>query len=255
MSALLEFECRVPVDGFRVMSFDETKFYNLQPRSDHDWSVDPPPHATEEEQYLLERWGYGIVPHRDFEDYPPEILEVLEPRSDRVKSFDLFKSTSAPFREFADTSTTLEGVTALANRYGSLMGDERIGYVDKWFRSIREMRSAVAAWEKAKAVGDFRKPIGLISSRSRNLYRKTGIDVSIALVENEANGAARLCIRPNDLLDALWTQFALAIDGNQNLRRCAVCRTWFSLEAGEGRSDKLYCSDACRMRAYRKRKQ
>jgi hypothetical protein len=39
-----------------------------------------------------------------------------------------------------------------------------------------------------------------------------------------------------------------------NLRACVQCRKWFTLEAGRGRSDKEYCSNACRMRAYRKRK-
>jgi hypothetical protein len=38
------------------------------------------------------------------------------------------------------------------------------------------------------------------------------------------------------------------------LRTCVQCRKWFTLEAGRGRSDKEYCSNACRMRAYRKRK-
>jgi hypothetical protein len=34
----------------------------------------------------------------------------------------------------------------------------------------------------------------------------------------------------------------------------ALCRKWFTIEEGQGRSDKQYCSNACRMRAYRKRK-
>ena len=46
----------------------------------------------------------------------------------------------------------------------------------------------------------------------------------------------------------------LAIDGNMNLGKCVQCRKWFRLDAGRGRSDKQYCSNACRMRAYRKRK-
>src|SRR5262249_40548289 len=64
----------------------------------------------------------------------------------------------------------------------------------------------------------------------------------------------KLCIRPVTLQEALWTQLVLAIDKNVNLGACVQCRKWFTLEAGRGRPDKKYCSNACRMRAYRKRK-
>jgi hypothetical protein len=74
------------------------------------------------------------------------------------------------------------------------------------------------------------------------------------LKEDPLSASARLCIRPHSLRDAIWAQLVLAIDGNVNLRGCVECRKWFTLEAGRGRSDKEYCSNACRMRAYRKRK-
>jgi hypothetical protein len=81
-----------------------------------------------------------------------------------------------------------------------------------------------------------------------------GVAVNLRLKENPLSASASLCIRPYSLLHALWAQLFLAIDGNLNLRTCVQCRKWFTLEAGRGRSDKEYCSSACRMRAYRKRK-
>jgi hypothetical protein len=80
------------------------------------------------------------------------------------------------------------------------------------------------------------------------------VGASVLLKKDPLSSGARLCIRPPDLRSALWAQLALAIDGHINLRSCVECRSWFTLEAGRGRSDKEYCSNACRMRAYRKRK-
>jgi hypothetical protein len=80
------------------------------------------------------------------------------------------------------------------------------------------------------------------------------LSVELHLREDPLSASARLCIRPNSLAHALWAQLLLAIDGNANLAACVQCRKWFTMEAGHGRSDKEYCSNACRMRAYRKRK-
>jgi hypothetical protein len=60
--------------------------------------------------------------------------------------------------------------------------------------------------------------------------------------------------KAGELISPAVAPLILAIDGNLNLRSCVQCRKWFTLEAGKGRSDKEYCTNACRMRAYRKRK-
>lgn len=63
-----------------------------------------------------------------------------------------------------------------------------------------------------------------------------------------------LHFEPECLLDGLWFQFALAIRGQIEHRQCVVCAAWFEIATGSGRRDKRYCSVACQMRAYRKRK-
>ena len=52
----------------------------------------------------------------------------------------------------------------------------------------------------------------------------------------------------------MWLQFANAIEGDRDYAQCVECASWFEIAPGSGRPDKRYCSDACRMRAYRKRK-
>ena len=70
----------------------------------------------------------------------------------------------------------------------------------------------------------------------------------------DADKDLSLSIMPKGLIGALWLQAALAVSGGKDFRQCHECQTWFEVATGQGRSDKLYCSTACRMRAYRKRK-
>jgi hypothetical protein len=137
---------------------------------------------------------------------------------------------------------------------------------DGTFRVYRNgspsVQRALKAWKKADETGDFRTVIRGFSHKGpapnridkAPSTRGNRIDASISFCDDPLSGAARLCIRPETLLDALWTQLAQAIDGSQSLQNCIVCKQWFTIRAGQGRSDKEYCSDACRMRAYRKLK-
>jgi hypothetical protein len=62
-----------------------------------------------------------------------------------------------------------------------------------------------------------------------------------------------LYIVPDGLIGALWLQFARAVERDARFRQCAECTTWFEIAPGRGRTDKQFCSTACRTRAYRKR--
>lgn len=53
------------------------------------------------------------------------------------------------------------------------------------------------------------------------------------------------------LLDVQW---GMSVAVNVMHRQCAECPAWFAVHPGSGRPEKQFCSDACRMRAYRKRK-
>ena len=260
MSALLEFECRVPVGGYRVLSFDERKFCGADTKYNwDDSSVSPPEDATEDERYLLSRWGMGVVPAISQEMFKigiePEVREILEPQSEPIRCFDLFDEATDLHLEFANASKTSEEVKALADRFGPLRG-EGPEYVDAWEWAIMEMRSAVRTWNKAEATGDFSRMVRFIPRQrsNRQIGREVSIDANLLLSKDPVSGAGRLCIRPRTLLDALWTKLALAIDGSESLRTCVECKEWFTIKSGQGRSDKKYCSNACRMRTYRKHK-
>ena len=255
MTAVLEFECCRPVNGYAIVAFDQRKLSGLTLKA--DYTIEPPPDATDAERRVLALWGHLALSPDPGEQ--ARVIHLLEPQSGPIECFDLFDSAPGLFLEFANTATTLQGVKRFADRYGSMSGGAYAEEIRHWYPPIRQMRRVFRAWDEAKATGNFKKIIRIIERRAdyRSFARYTesqGIGADVLLKADPSGGPARLCIRPSDLLDALGIQLALAIDGNQNLRPCAECRTWFPVASGGHRSDKEYCSDACRMRAYRKRK-
>ena len=62
-----------------------------------------------------------------------------------------------------------------------------------------------------------------------------------------------LYIVPEGLIGALWLQFARAVERDARFKQCAECTTWFEVSPGRGRTDKQFCTTACRTRAYRRR--
>lgn len=152
---------------------------------------------------------------------------------------------------------------------------------DRWAAAILEMRSAVEFWDMIRE-GDEK----LIAREIPHLWARhgratqwmtdkmftrpfqTGEGTLAAIINSNLERSMlprllpgeskpkewKLVYEPASLLDTLWIQFALAVAGNIEHRQCAVCTTWFEVATGSNRADKLFCSDACRMRAYRKRK-
>lgn len=78
--------------------------------------------------------------------------------------------------------------------------------------------------------------------------------LSAHLVWDHERDEWRTKVTPVDLMGALWLQFATTVSGQSQFRQCPECATWIEIAPGSGRPEKTYCSNACRMRAYRKRK-
>jgi hypothetical protein len=64
---------------------------------------------------------------------------------------------------------------------------------------------------------------------------------------------------PGSLIAALWLQFGLALAGSKKYRECANCSRWFEVSGGttrgSARKDRKYCSDTCKSRASRQKRQ
>lgn len=63
----------------------------------------------------------------------------------------------------------------------------------------------------------------------------------------------RSSLLASSVADLLRIQVAMAIAADTTHRQCQECPKWFSVHPRLGRPEKIFCSDACRMRAYRKR--
>lgn len=76
------------------------------------------------------------------------------------------------------------------------------------------------------------------------------------LFTSEDREALNLYFVPQNLLGCLWLQFARAVDGNKQFRRCAMCEKFIehSLDRTGSRSDKKTCSDKCRQKLSRSKK-
>ena len=77
---------------------------------------------------------------------------------------------------------------------------------------------------------------------------------SFNLIYNEEKGVMDSELITDDLCSLVEIQFRMSIATRISHRKCVSCTKWMSIHPGTGRPDKQYCSDACRMRAYRKRK-
>jgi hypothetical protein len=58
---------------------------------------------------------------------------------------------------------------------------------------------------------------------------------------------------PKTLLEAMWLQLGQAVESNKTFRKCRHCDTWFDLSPKAARADKVFCSEACKAKAYRRR--
>jgi len=74
--------------------------------------------------------------------------------------------------------------------------------------------------------------------------------------EHRPNGSGpqfRLVTAPCNLLGKIWLQVIQSIESGADPRICPVCGKSFPIAPGIGRSNKQFCSDGCRFKAWRKR--
>lgn len=78
-------------------------------------------------------------------------------------------------------------------------------------------------------------------------------DISVRLRYDLDQGQAVLRMVPRTLLGCLWLELAQAISAGKSQRLCRGCMQWFEIQSRGSRSDRQFCSQACRNRVYRQR--
>ena len=73
----------------------------------------------------------------------------------------------------------------------------------------------------------------------------------------ETDVPPRLSLAPRSLLAAMWLQFALALRSAKEFRECKFCLRLFEISTEQTgfRSHREFCSDTCKTKDYRRRKQ
>ncbi len=205
-------------------------------------------------------WGY----HRALKDWGVGPLGCL------IDEPDLYL-------EFASIDPTPEGVLKFADKYGFLergFQDEKFRYLElnsdaypdlaevfkasmdtflvgietcsKWLSRRRGIYWLIDTWASAQSAEDRMRLLDNFGAAN------TKLDFRLRLEFGSDRPMMRLLAPTlSDMLDIQW---GMAIAAEKEHRQCAECTNWFGVSVASARADKVYCSDACRMRAYRKRK-
>lgn len=89
----------------------------------------------------------------------------------------------------------------------------------------------------------------------KNLNQQLRLLISPSLAWDYGEHQSELSFEVCSLWAAILLQFAEALGGQHDYQRCAGCSRWFELAPGVNRADRLTCSDSCRQRFYRMRRE
>lgn len=109
-----------------------------------------------------------------------------------------------------------------------------------------------ADWLNRFAAGDVVQPARVLLQRMLNRQFDDNLRPHVSL---DADGVLDLCIRPATLLAALWLQFGRAACEHKQYRECLVCGNPFEVSPETARTNRRFCSTACKNRSFRSRQE
>ena len=84
-------------------------------------------------------------------------------------------------------------------------------------------------------------------------YKMKGL-VKPQLMLDDHENKMNLKLKPCSFIGALWLQCVMALNDRKVYANCSTCHKWFEVPHNVVNKGKKYCTDACKSRAYRKRK-
>jgi len=69
-----------------------------------------------------------------------------------------------------------------------------------------------------------------------------------------SGGDISVTLEPWNLLGTLVLQLVLAVTGNKEFRQCKACDKWFELHPDKARTNRLHCSNECRFKAHKQKR-
>jgi len=173
--------------------------------------------------------------------------------------YDPFIVEPALYRMFAALEVTPDAILRFVHKYGStrtifdIIEGTDTNTLEEWRTRIDELRDAVRAADEY-----------VTSQLSRGRRNRTTalalVDQSLGWAELHAtavlrqNGTIEVRMAAHDLWSVFRLQLAEAIIDQKHYRECEFCQKPFEVSPQVNRSDRLFCSDNCRVKAYHRRK-
>ena len=128
---------------------------------------------------------------------------------------------------------------------GEFNGDTEAGFID--------YETLPPEYREQISLGDFFHPaVFYVTNAVERHLTSSLLLLDITPSPNEKD-KLRTSVAPDSLLAAMWCLFAVEIQQGVKYQKCRQCGKWFLQDATAGRP-RMYCSDTCRVRAYRDRK-
>ena len=161
-------------------------------------------------------------------------------------------------------------------------------YVEGWLKEVREMRKTLDLWDAVLKKDKKRlsqninyssegyfcsksffqdEPLTLVGAESTELIYPACHMVFQILVEASNRHTIKTSFacnvlelkistwhKPSNLISFLWLQASGLISQNKTYQPCAVCKKHFQIKMPTTSKTRIYCSNACRVAAYRQRK-
>jgi hypothetical protein len=174
------------------------------------------------------------------------------------KYFETYRPTEFPelFQRFADMPPTAEGVRDFYNKFGPL----QFGSLDLppstpgpgWSSHSLGFGEALAHHAALRRAIELFES-GDLSALSKG-FNQGGWGRLRTELRPSSAGKLAMVLVPSSLIQFLWFQLAQYAGSDAKLLRCEQCNHPFLVGTGTSRTSKAkYCSDACRLAAFRER--
>jgi hypothetical protein len=189
--------------------------------------------------------GYGLL-GRIGRVYPAADVDLREPRWQVGEPVRVWISEADRMRRALRLWDSLRR----EDLAGVLRDPHVAGVVEGQMRTLGDSWRPRDDEEEVRRLGRFTLSF-LVNERLAEHLEGVGPQIEVALVDK--GGRLTYENRPATLLGALWLQLALAINGDKEYRSCPVCGRWWELDPLVAKTSRVYCTDACKQKAWRQR--